>query len=68
MQYFDKARMEVNNPKADPTGNGFVTEDAGYAQGFREYRNMMREQGIINGVIFGEKIVDAEYTEVKDRK
>ena len=25
VQYFDKARMEVNNPKADPTGNGFVT-------------------------------------------
>jgi arylsulfatase A-like enzyme len=41
------------------TGNGFVTEDSGYAQGFREYRNMMREQGIINGVIYGEKIVDA---------
>ncbi len=40
------------------TGNGFVTADAGYARGFREYRNMMREQGIINGVIFGEKIVN----------
>ncbi len=25
IQYFDKARMEINNPKADPTGNGFVT-------------------------------------------
>jgi sortase (surface protein transpeptidase) len=25
IQYFDKARMEINNPKADPTSNGFVT-------------------------------------------
>jgi arylsulfatase A-like enzyme len=41
------------------TGNGFVTVDAGYARGFREYRNMMREQGVINGIILGEKIVDA---------
>jgi choline-sulfatase len=41
------------------TGNGFVDEGGGYARGFREYRNMMREQGIINGVIYGEKIVDA---------
>ncbi len=41
------------------TGNGFVTADGGYARGFREYRNMMREKGIINGVIYGEKIVDA---------
>ncbi|HEY5945053.1 MAG TPA: sulfatase [Kofleriaceae bacterium] len=41
------------------TGNGFVDSAGGYARGFREYRNMMREQGIINGVIYGEKIVDA---------
>jgi len=41
------------------TGNGFVTEDGGYARGFREYRNMMRERGVINGVLYGEKILDA---------
>ncbi len=40
------------------TGNGFVTESGGYARGFREYRNMMREKGVINGVIYGETIVD----------
>ena len=27
------------------TGNGFVNEDGGYARGFDEYRNMMRETG-----------------------
>ncbi|MBL9015322.1 MAG: sulfatase [Myxococcales bacterium] len=41
------------------TGNGFVTPDGGYARGFREFRNMMREKGIINGVIYGQTIVDA---------
>jgi sortase (surface protein transpeptidase) len=25
VQYFDKARMEINNPKGDPSANGFVT-------------------------------------------
>jgi arylsulfatase A-like enzyme len=40
------------------TGNGFVTESGGYARGFREFRNMMREQDVINGVLYGEKIVD----------
>ena len=41
------------------TGNGFVNEDGGYARGFKEYRNMMRETGVENGVIYGAKIVDA---------
>jgi arylsulfatase A-like enzyme len=41
------------------TGNGFVTADRGYARGFREFRNMMRELGGVNGVIYGEKILDA---------
>ncbi len=44
------------------TGNGFVNADGGYARGFKEFRNMMREKGdgtIINGIIYGEKIVDA---------
>ncbi|HET6262885.1 MAG TPA: class F sortase [Chloroflexia bacterium] len=25
VQYFDKARMEINNPRSNPTANGFVT-------------------------------------------
>ncbi len=41
------------------TGNGFVNEDSGYARGFREYRNMMRETGVPNGIIYGQQIVDA---------
>ena len=36
------------------TGNGFVNEDGGYARGFKEYRNMMRETGIVNNLIYGE--------------
>jgi arylsulfatase A-like enzyme len=41
------------------TGNGFVNSDGGYARGFTEFRNMMREKGTINGIIYGEQIVDA---------
>jgi arylsulfatase A-like enzyme len=41
------------------TGNGFVNEDGGYARGFQEFRNMMRETGVENGVIYGQQIVDA---------
>ena len=41
------------------TGNGYVNEDGGYARGFSEFRNMMRETGIENNVIFGQQIVDA---------
>ncbi len=41
------------------TGNGFVNADGGYARGFREFRNMMREKGVINGVLYGNTIVDA---------
>lgn len=41
------------------TGNGYVNEDGGYARGFQEFRNMMRETGVENGVIFGQQIVDA---------
>jgi arylsulfatase A-like enzyme len=40
------------------TGNGFVIADNGYARGFREYRNLMRETGLPNNVIYGDKIVD----------
>lgn len=41
------------------TGNGFVNEDGGYARGFKEFRNMMRETGIDNNLIYGKDIVDA---------
>jgi choline-sulfatase len=41
------------------TGNGFVNESGGYTRGFREFRNMMREKGVINGVLYGEDIVSA---------
>lgn len=41
------------------TGNGYVNEDGGYAIGFKDYRNMMRETGVENGIIYGAKIVDA---------
>jgi len=41
------------------TGNGYVNEDGGYARGFKEFRNMMRETGVENGIIYGQQIVDA---------
>ena len=41
------------------TGNGYVNADDGYARGFKEFRNMMRETGVENNFIPGEKIVDA---------
>jgi choline-sulfatase len=39
------------------TGNGFVTASPGYARGFDEFRNMMREKGVINGVLPGAEVV-----------
>jgi choline-sulfatase len=41
------------------TGNGFVTDSGGYTRGFQEFRNMMREKGVVNGVLYGEQIVAA---------
>ena len=41
------------------TGNGFVDSAGGYARGFREFRNMMREKGVVNGILPGEQIVSA---------
>lgn len=41
------------------TGNGFVNADAGYARGFRVFRNLMREGGVMNNFIPGQVIVDA---------
>jgi arylsulfatase A-like enzyme len=41
------------------TGNGYVNEDGGYARGFQEFRNMMHETGVENGIIYGQQIVDA---------
>lgn len=50
------------------TGNGFVNADGGYARGFKEFRNMMREKGIINGIIYGEQIVDAALGQLDKRR
>jgi arylsulfatase A-like enzyme len=52
---------EANMMTTAVTGNGFVNADGGYTRGFKEFRNMMREKGagVINGVIYGAKIVDA---------
>lgn len=50
------------------TGNGFVNADGGYARGFKEFRNMMREKGIINGIIYGEAIVDAALGQLDKRR
>jgi arylsulfatase A-like enzyme len=41
------------------TGNGYIDADDGYARGFDEFRNMMHETGVENGIIYGQKIVDA---------
>jgi arylsulfatase A-like enzyme len=41
------------------TGNGFVNDGGGYDRGFEEFRNMMREKGVTNGVLYGDKIVAA---------
>ena len=50
---------EAGMHTAGVTGNGFVNEDGGYARGFKEYRNMMRETGVDNGIIYGDKILAA---------
>jgi choline-sulfatase len=50
------------------TGNGFVTVDGGYARGFREFRNMMREMGGINGVLYGEKILNASLARLEKHR
>lgn len=39
------------------TGNGFVNVEGGYARGFQEFRNLMREAKVA-GVIYGKTIVD----------
>jgi arylsulfatase A-like enzyme len=38
------------------TANGFVNEWGGYARGFREYRNLMREPGA-NNIVYGERVL-----------
>ncbi|MBA2538336.1 MAG: sulfatase, partial [Deltaproteobacteria bacterium] len=40
------------------TGNGYVNVEGGYARGFKEFRNLMREANVANGVIYGKTIVD----------
>jgi arylsulfatase A-like enzyme len=39
------------------TGNGFINEDSGYARGFKEFRNLMRD-GALGVYIPGQTIVD----------
>ena len=41
------------------TGNGFVTDSGGYGRGFTEFRNMMREKGVINGYLPGRQVLTA---------
>ena len=50
------------------TGNGFVTEGGGYARGFGEFRNMMREKGVVNGVLYGADVVRAALARLDARK
>ncbi len=40
------------------TGNGYVNDEGGYTRGFDEFRNLMRETGVENNYIPGQKIVD----------
>ena len=41
------------------TGNGMVTDSGGYARGFASFRNMMREKGVMNGILPGRKVLAA---------
>ncbi len=50
------------------TGNGYVNEEGGYARGFSEYRDMMRETGVENGVIYGQKIVDTALAKLEKHR
>ncbi len=50
------------------TGNGYVNADGGYARGFKEFRNMMRETGVENGIIYGQQIVDAALAQLDKRR
>ncbi len=50
------------------TGNGFVNADGGYDHGFKEFRNMMRETGIDNNLIYGATIVDAALKQFDKRR
>ena len=47
-----------------------MTANGGYARGFKEFRNMMREKGpdVINGVIYGQEIVDAALAQLDKRR
>ncbi|MCX5744276.1 MAG: sulfatase, partial [Proteobacteria bacterium] len=49
------------------TGNGFVTLDGGYARGFDQYRNLMREPGA-NGIIAAQTIADVAMAQLDARR
>jgi arylsulfatase A-like enzyme len=50
------------------TGNGFVTDSPGYARGFEEFRNMMREKGVINGTLYGEDVLAHALERLDERR
>ena len=50
------------------TANGFVTEAGGYARGFAEFRNMMREKGMVNGILYGQVVLRAALARLDARK
>ncbi|MCB9563447.1 MAG: sulfatase-like hydrolase/transferase [Kofleriaceae bacterium] len=41
------------------TANGFVGDFGGYARGFTEFKNLMQDKGVVNGIIYGATVVDA---------
>jgi arylsulfatase A-like enzyme len=41
------------------TANGFIEESGGYTRGFDDYRNLMREKNVTNGIVLGKSVVDA---------
>jgi len=51
-------RREAGCLTTGVTGNGYVNDEGGYTRGFDEFRNLMRETGIDNIYIPGQKLVD----------
>ena len=53
------------------TGNGFITDVAGYGRGFVEFRNMMRERmgesHLIIGTLFGKDVLAYALTRITAR-
>jgi len=47
------------------TANGFINEWGGYTRGFREYRNLMREPGVVGGIVYGQTVVNAALAQLE---